>query len=49
MAPRSNLKQCIRLLASRLEGNAESIELKLVMKDEVLGMNFCFHVFPSNI
>lgn len=34
VAPRSNLKQCIRLLASRLEGNAESIELKLVMKDE---------------
>ncbi|PFX30571.1 Inactive phospholipase C-like protein 1 [Stylophora pistillata] len=34
VAPRSNLKQCLRLLASRLEGNSESIELKLVMKDE---------------
>ena len=46
MAPRSNLKQCIRLLASRLEGNAESIELKLVMKDEVLGKKFLFPYFP---
>lgn len=36
MAPRSNLKQCIRLLASRLESTTELIALKLVMKDEVL-------------
>lgn len=34
VAPRSNLKQCIRLLASRLESTSELIALKLVMKDE---------------
>ena len=36
MAPRSNLKQCIRLLTSRLESTSEFIALNLVMKDEVL-------------
>lgn len=35
VAPRSNLKQCIRLLASRLESTSEFIALNLVMKDEV--------------
>ncbi|XP_067055342.1 inactive phospholipase C-like protein 1 [Acropora muricata] len=34
VAPRSNLKQCIRLLASRLGGTSEFVALKLVMKDE---------------
>lgn len=34
VAPRSNLKQCIRLLTSRLESTSEFIALNLVMKDE---------------
>ncbi|XP_068708108.1 inactive phospholipase C-like protein 1 [Montipora foliosa] len=34
VAPRSNLKQCIRLLASRLCSTSEFMALKLVMKDE---------------
>lgn len=40
MAPRSNLKQCIRLLTSRLESTSEFIALNLVMKDEVLEITF---------
>ncbi|XP_073232152.1 inactive phospholipase C-like protein 1 [Porites lutea] len=35
VAPRSNLKQCIRLLASRLDLTSEFMALGLVMKDEV--------------
>ncbi|CAH3045442.1 unnamed protein product, partial [Porites lobata] len=34
VAPRSNLKQCIRLLASRLDLTSEFMALGLVMKDE---------------
>lgn len=34
VAPRSNLKQCIRLLTSRLDTSSEFIALNLVMKDE---------------
>ncbi|XP_031575010.1 inactive phospholipase C-like protein 1 isoform X2 [Actinia tenebrosa] len=34
VAPRANLKQCIRLLASRLETVTETVHLELLMKDE---------------
>ena len=44
MAPRSNLKQCIRLLTSRLESTSEFIALNLVMKDEVLGLKVTFNI-----
>lgn len=45
VAPRSNLKQCIRLLTSRLESTSEFIALNLVMKDEVLGTKiYCFNI-----
>ena len=40
VAPRSNLKQCIRLLASRLDLTSEFMALGLVMKDEVLFKTF---------
>ncbi|XP_032219310.2 inactive phospholipase C-like protein 2 isoform X2 [Nematostella vectensis] len=35
VAPRSNLKQCIRLLSSRLEPGPEGTTLELVLKDEL--------------
>lgn len=34
LAPRSNLKQCIRMLSSRIDTGIEPINLNLVMKDE---------------
>ena len=45
VAPRSNLKQCIRLLTSRLESTSEFITLNLVMKDEVLRMRHLLSIF----
>lgn len=53
MAPRSNLKQCIRLLTSRLQSTSEFIALNLVMKDEVLRTRHSLSIFvpmlPSTV
>ena len=35
MAPRSNIKQCLRLLASRLEASSQTVNLTLTMDELV--------------
>ena len=36
-APISNIKQCIRMLAARIQGSNSDISLVLVIRDEVCG------------